>query len=192
MPDEELLALWVEDELEGESAATVNAWANAQPEWLAHREQARQVKSLLRAHLPASEEPPYAEFFNSRISREIAREASSAAAVAAPAAIVAKPWRWFLPATAVAGMALCFWAGTRVVPGSGPIAGPQIVDQISAPILYTPEKGVNAAYFASAPADAMVIVLDGVAAIPDSFEVPDTAAVEEAPPATVDIDHVSQ
>ena len=78
MPDEEMLALWVDDELTGESAATVSAWAATQPEWLTRREEARQIKQLLRAHLPASEEPPYADFFNSRISREIAREAVAA------------------------------------------------------------------------------------------------------------------
>jgi hypothetical protein len=53
-------------------------------------------------------------------------------------------------------------------------------------VLYTPEKGVNAEYFASA--DAEIIVLDGVAAIPDTFELPETASTHETPPATADID----
>ncbi len=186
MPDEEMLALWVEDELQGESAAEVNAWATAQPEWLARREDARQVKALLRrANMPPAEEPPYADFFNSRISREIAREA----AIAMPPSLspVRKErgsfFRWFLPATAVAGMALCFWAGTRLVPST-----PTPVTLTAPPVLYTPEKGVNAEYFASASADAAVIVLDGVAAIPDTFELPETASTFETPPATADID----
>jgi hypothetical protein len=34
----------------------------------------------------------------------------------------------------------------------------------------------------------MVIVLDGVAAIPDSFEIPETAATRPAEAATADID----
>jgi hypothetical protein len=182
-PDDELLALWVDDALEGPSAAAVDAWASARPEWLEYRDQARQVTPWLRANVPAVEEPPYAEFFNARIGREIAREAGGAVAPA-----FSRPgnfWRWFLPATAVAGMMLCFWAGTRMVPAPMAAAPPAAVP---GPILYTPEKGVKAAYFASEPADAMVIVLDGVAAIPDSFEIPDTAAVREPESATADID----
>ena len=52
---------------------------------------------------------------------------------------------------------------------------------------------MKADYFASESADAMVIVLDGVAAIPDSFEVPDTASTEGGPGAsTADIDPPSR
>ncbi|HEY1121082.1 MAG TPA: hypothetical protein VGE67_05760 [Haloferula sp.] len=196
-PDEELLALWVEDELDATSQAAVDAWTATQPEWLERREVARQMKSFLRGSLPATEEPPYAEFFNARIAREIQREASEA--TSAPAAVVTpvaptvispgRTWRWFLPATAVAGMALCFWAGTRITPPSVTLAAPAPLVPVPTPVLYTPEQGVKADYFASAPADAMVIVLDGVAAIPDSFEVPDTASTGEAPGAnTADIE----
>jgi len=183
MPDEEMLALWVEDELQGASAAEVNAWAAAQPEWLARREDARAVKALLRrANMSAVEEPPYADFFNSRISREILREAAAASPLTPSRTRADRSFfRWFLPATAVAGMALCFWAGTRLVPSA-----PAPVTVAAPPVLYTPEKGVNAEYFASAQAE--VIVLDGVAAIPDSFELPETASTLETPPATADID----
>jgi len=190
-PDEERLALWVEDELDATSQAAVDAWAATQPEWLERREVARQMKSILRGSLPAAEEPPYAEFFNARIAREIQREAAEVAPVTPAGSPVSpmvrapgKTWRWFLPATAVAGMALCFWAGTRITPPSVTVAAPTPLVPVPTPVLYTPEQGVKADYFASASADAMVIVLDGVAAIPDSFEVPDTASTGGGPGAT--------
>ena len=198
-PDEDLLALWVEDELDATSQGAVDAWTATQPEWLERREVARQMKSFLRGSLPATEEPPYAEFFNARIAREIQREAAEAAPAPAAAAVVTpvapmvsgpgKTWRWFLPATAVAGMALCFWAGTRITPPSVTVAAPTPLVPVPTPVLYTPEQDVKADYFASASADAMVIVLDGVAAIPDSFEVPDTASTGDGPGAnTADIE----
>ena len=180
-PDDELLALWVDDALDGPSAAAVDAWASARPEWLERREQARQVVPWLRSGLAASEEPQYAEFFNARITREIEREAG--VAVAPTFSRSRRLWSWFLPATAVAGMVLCFWAGTRMVPAPM-VTAPDPVAATPGPYLYTPEKGVKAAYFASEPADAMVIVLDGVAAIPDSFEIPETASVKEPEGAT--------
>lgn len=176
-PDEELLALWVDDALEGAAAAEIDAWASAQPEWLERREQARLVRPWLASGLPAVEEPPYAEFFNARIAREVARESRGAVA---PSYGAGRFWRWFLPATAVAGMMICFWAGTRLAPAPL-VTAPEPVPEMTAPYLYTPEKGVKAAYFSSEPAEAMVIVLDGVAAIPDSFEIPDTASVVDEP-----------
>lgn len=185
-PDEELLALWVDDALDGPSAGAVDAWASTRPEWLERREQARQVTPWLKSGLAAVEEPPYAEFFNARIARELSREPAPAVA---PTYEGRRFWNWFLPATAVAGMMVCFWAGTRMAP-SPMVSAPDPVPAPAAPApyLYTPEKGVKAAYFASEPADAMVIVLDGVAAIPDSFEIPDTAsAVTEPDSATADI-----
>jgi hypothetical protein len=170
-PDEALLALWVEDELDGTRAHEIDAWAAGNPEWLDRRDLARRTRILLRAHLPANEEPPHAEFFNARIAREIARPLPT---------LDNRPrraWRWFLPATAVAGMALCFWAGTRMAPApSAP--PPVVVVPPPAPLIYTPEKGVKAAYFESEPAEVAVIVLDGVSALPDSFNLPDTAAVD--------------
>ena len=182
-PDETLLALWVEDELDATSQAAVEAWTAAQPEWQERRELARQMKGLMQANLPATEEPPYGEFFNARIAREILRGEAPAAPVAPTVTAPGKSWRWFLPATAVAGMVLCFWAGTRVVPAPAVVQAPPPPVLAPAPVLYTPEKGVKAAYFTSEPADAMVIVLDGVAAIPDSFEVPDTASAAGRPEA---------
>ncbi len=196
-PDEERLALWVEDELDATSRAAVDAWAATQPEWMERRGQARQMKALLRGSLPAAEDPPYAEFFNARITREIERETAMTSPVTAetPAPVApmvrapGKAWRWFLPATAVAGMALCFWAGTRITPPTVTVTAPTPLVPAPTPVLYTPEQGVRADYFASEPAGAMVIVLDGVAAIPDSFEVPDTAATGGGPGATTaDID----
>lgn len=192
-PDEERLALWVEDELDATTQSAVDAWAATQPEWLERRELARQMKSLLRGALPATEEPPYAEFFNARIAREIEREAAAASPVTPVTPTVGSPgklWRWFLPATAVAGMALCFWAGTRVAPEPAMVHNPPPpAVPAPLPVLYTPEKGVKADYFASEPADAMVIVLDGVAAIPDSFEPPETASAPDKDPgaSTADI-----
>jgi hypothetical protein len=90
-------------------------------------------------------------------------------------------------------MALCFWAGTRITPPSVTVTAPTPLVPVPTPVLYTPEQGVRANYFASEPAGAMVIVLDGVAAIPDSFEVPETAATGEGPGATTaDLDPPTQ
>lgn len=174
-PDEELLALWVEDELDEASAASVEEWAISQPEWVELREQARWSKSLLGSNLPAEEEVPHAEFFNARISREIRIEQERSA----PAASVSKgqrmPWAWLMPATAAAGIALGFMLGHDGSPAQD--LAPATVSL--SPVLYTPEKGVDAEYVASN--DATVILLAGVDAIPDDWEIPETAMLEPEP-----------
>lgn len=183
-PTDEALALWVEDELHGAEAAAVDAWATGHPEWLSHRENARSVKALLKSALPAAEEPPYPDFFNTRVTRAIS--APRPAAVA-PKARPMEWFRWFMPAAAAAGMAFCFWAGMKVNPapaGGAGMASAVTAVSVPEPFLYVPEKGVKAAYFSSEVADAGVIVLDGVPAIPDSFELPETAAIREDAPAT--------
>ncbi|MGB6223399.1 hypothetical protein [Haloferula sp.] len=183
-PDDELLALWVEDELNGESLSSVDAWASTQAEWVERREQARSWKSLSAGVLPASEEVPHAEFFNARIRREIEiQEVPQSLPEVVPAKGTPR-WAWFMPAAAAAGMVFGF-----VIGRGGPEAA---LDEVAvpvatlAPVLYTPSKGVKAEYMAED--DATVIVLAGVAAIPDSWEIPETAVLEKEGPRTVSRD----
>jgi len=177
-PDDVMLALWLDDELEGDEFALVEAWAADKPDQLAAREENRRWRKQVAALVPASEEPPYPDFFNSRIRREIAETA--------PVGTVARVrkvswWRaaWWMPTAAVAGMALTFWLGTRLPqPQSAtPVAVTPPAPAVS-PALYTPDVQVKADYFSSTKAGATVIVLDGVEAIPDDMDFSNTASVE--------------
>jgi hypothetical protein len=175
-PDEVTLALWLDDELEGDEFAKVEAWVADKPEQLAAREETRRWRARMSV-LPAVEEPAYADFFNHRIQRAIAGPAVPEVA-AQPGA---SGWRvaWWMPASAAAGMALTFWLGTRIDQSPAPVVVTQPAPVV-APALYTPDVEVKADYFSSAKAGATVIVLDGVAAIPDDREFPETSASEPA------------
>jgi len=175
-PDETTLALWLDDELQGEELAAMNAWAEQHPEQIAAREETRRWRKMISSALPASEDPPASEFFNGRIAREIRKPA-----VTDPAAPNRRiSWRAaFMPLAACAGMALTFWLGAKT--HSGPIG----IDVTGAPkaipvepILYTPESGVNAEWFTSSDASATIIVLNGVEAIPDSMDFSATASTQ--------------
>ncbi len=170
-PAETDLALWLEDELQGESLAAFEAGEGRQEHHLAARAEVRRLKALLAANLPAREEPPYPDFFNSRVMRAI-RQAQQP-----PAAVVKRRfWRHpaLMPLTACAGMALTFWLGARTHPGAlrdGQAAvAATPVTLIAEPFVYAPESGVRVERFASSDAMATVIVLDGVAAIPDAMD----------------------
>lgn len=173
-PDEARLALWLEDELHGEELAAFEKSIADRPELRAAREEVRRWRGLMAEAIPATEEPPYPDFFNHKVAHAI-RELD----VAAPAASRVErgfSWRlWFMPVAACAGMVLGFWLGVKRMPG------PLEIDVTGAPraipvepILYTPEKGVSAEWFASTEASATVIVLNGVAAIPDATDFSET------------------
>lgn len=173
-PDETTLARWLEDELHGDELAAVNAWAQRHPEQLAARDEVRRWRRMMAAAVPASEEPPHAEFFNARIATAIRRQESQ------PATHPPRGFAWqsvFMPLAACAGMALTFWLGMQTRPAQPEIdvtGAPKAIPV--EPILYTPERGVKAEWFASTPADADVIVLNGLQAIPDSMDFSATAA----------------
>ena len=172
--DEAKLALWLDDELEGEELASFDAWAMSQPEYVAAREETRRWRSLMASALPASEEPPYPDFFNSRIAQAIREQAPKVVTPVKRRSI----WQTFLmPLAACAGMVLTFWVGKNA-------QKPVEIDVAGAPkaipveqLVYTPESGVKAEWFASTEASATVIVLDGVRAIPDTMDFSETTYV---------------
>lgn len=168
-PADEILALWVEDELDAATATEVERWAVSRPEWLERRQQARWSRDLLRPALGGTTEVPHPEFFNARIRREI-----EIATTPAPK-IHRGPWRWLMPTTAAAGMALGFLLGEGRNSGS---ASPRLAAEMT-PVLYTPQQGVEAEYLGGD--EATVIILAGVQAIPDEWEIPETAMLAPSP-----------
>lgn len=171
-PDETRLALWLDDELTGTDLAEMDAWAATRPEQLTAREELRSFRNMMAANLPASEEPPFPDFFLSRVNQGI-RDLQAADAPANPAAAVPFWKSWMMPIAACAGMVLAFGIGKRSNDAAGTLTA---VPSVS-PVVYTPEEGVDAEWFASTGAGANVIVLEGVAAIPDSTDFSETVYV---------------
>ncbi|MDX1680035.1 MAG: hypothetical protein R3242_04815 [Akkermansiaceae bacterium] len=170
-PDDNTLALWLDDELEGEEFERVEAWAVDHPDQLAAREQVRKWRKMIAGSVPAAEEPPAPEFFNERILHSI-RESQHAATDKSRKSSSWNPvW---IPLAACAGMALAFWLGALLQPEAQPITGEQNIPT-NKPNLYVPEDGVNAEWISSADASATVIVLKGVNAIPDEVDFTATA-----------------
>ncbi len=175
-PDEIRLALWLDDELTGEELVDFEASLANQPELLLAREDARQWRTTIRRVMPASEEPPHAEFFNARIARSVLEDVSLGSAEP-----MGRRFQWqglWMPLAACAGMAFAFIAGQKMSRGPAEIdvAGAPKAIPVE-PIIYTPDGAVDAEWFASSGAAATVIVLSGVDAIPDTTDFSATAAV---------------
>jgi hypothetical protein len=175
-PDETRLAMWLDDELSGAELAEMDAWAEAQPEHLATREEVRKLRGMLKENIPASEPPPYPDFFLSRINQGI-RE------LEAPAVSAAKNTRtsfwksWFMPLAACAGLVLAFSIGRQSVTSGTSIAVEKEDKTITAPFVYTPEEGVFAEWVPNSQNSASVILLKGISAIPDSTDFSETVYI---------------
>jgi hypothetical protein len=173
-PDDTKLALWLDDELTGSELAEMNALAAAHPEHLKAHLELRKFRETLAQNIPASEEPPYPDFFLSRINQGI-REFEI------PSAQTAKTshgslWRtWLMPLAACAGMVLAFAIGRQSGTKPQPIVIEKPTETLIAPMVYAPEDGVYAEWVPVAKNKATVILLKGVTAIPDSTDFSETA-----------------
>ncbi|MES2996379.1 MAG: hypothetical protein V4733_06165 [Verrucomicrobiota bacterium] len=183
-PDDERLAMWLDDELRGTELTSFEASLAGRDDLFALREETRLVRAVLAAALPASEEPPHPEFFNHRILHEISKER--------PAAIAPRKAGWWsrtsrfaMPLAACAGMVAAFLLGaksqrTSVAPAVIVEGAPRAIPVES--FVYTPDQGVDAEWFTSDPASAVVLVLNGVEAIPDSTNLRETAMMPDGSP----------
>lgn len=175
-PDETKLALWMDDELSGNELAEMDAWAATQPEHFAAREELRSYREAMASAIPASEELPYPDFFLSKVHQGI-RELNAAEVAPPQRADRFSLWKsWLMPTAACAGMILAFGIG-RNSGEPGEVVKWKPAPNKVVPVVYTPEEGVEAQWFASNNASATVIVLKGVSAIPDSVDFSQTVYV---------------
>ena len=175
--DDELLVRWLDDDLNGNEREEAEARFSRDPALCALRADSRHWRLQVARVLPRSEEPPHAEFFNARIARAIQAPQESRGS-GKPAARPGSGRRvLWLPLAACAGMVFSFWIGLQQGNRSSPAPGQ--ANQLAAsaprglplePAVYTPVRGVDAEWFDSDSAGATVIVLNGVAAIPDNID----------------------
>lgn len=175
---EELLTRWIDGQLGPEELAAVEREAAGRPELLAEKKAAHRIGDLMRAHLPVSVEPESPEFFTSRIMDEVYRTA------AAPAPRRrAWSWKWltspwFASLASASAVAAVFLSLNAVNPG---------VDPGSLARPYSPDPNVTARAYYSREADALVIDLQGLEAVPDEREIR-AFDIAESGPASRDVE----
>ncbi len=175
--NEELMTRWIDGHLTPEELAAVERALAAQPLLAREKESAQRLGGLLRQHLPAQVEPPSPEFFTSRIMEEI--QGAPVVKTLTPAASRrvrdAVPWfrqAWFAPLASAAAVALLFLTMNNSRPGSA--------DRTAARA-YAPDPKVIASAFFSEEAQATVIDLKGLEAVPDEREIRAYDVADAAP-----------
>ena len=103
-PDETRLAQWLDDELTGTDLTEMDAWAATRPEQLAAREDLRSFRNMMATNLPACQEPPYPDFFLSRVNQGI-RDLQADGASTKTAATALSYWKWCSPSASASAAA---------------------------------------------------------------------------------------
>jgi len=176
-PNQDLLSKWMAGELEGDQLAQVEAWADANPSEA--ESEAGKFSLELSSVIPAEVEPPYPEFFNSKLQHEIEELERTAATPVKPTGIsLMQKLRWLFAPAAAGAMALCFYAGTKVATPATSTGTTPVAEVSKEAEIYVPNGGVTAAVFDSQEAE--VIVLDGLEPIPDSLDIVSAPAPEKS------------
>jgi hypothetical protein len=158
-PDDQLLARWLDNELSPAERTRFEAMLTADP---ALRDEAESMKKLgdaIRTNVSFEREVPHADFFNSQIQEAIAADQrAQERAKASPTAGVS--WLdWFRKPWLYAGVAVVVAVGLFLVRD-----GDQVRTQILS--LYAPSANVQTSVSYDDEAQAMVLKLDGLEAIP--------------------------
>jgi hypothetical protein len=160
-PDDQLLARWLDNELSAEERTRFEAMLAADP---ALREEAESMKKLgeaLRANVTLEREVPHADFFNSQIQEVIAAEQRAQERVAKAGATGATSWfDWLRTPWALTGAAAVLTLGFFLMRDDEIGARTEILS------LYAPSTNVQAAVSYNEDAQATVLMLTGLDAIP--------------------------
>lgn len=166
-PDDLTLALWLDDGLPTKESSLIEAWAATRPDQIDAREKNRQWKRKLRQAIPAAIDPPSPALFNARIHRMI-RQCEHHATHHQAENVTSIPSHkkrhpWLMPTAAAAGMVIAFWLGGNTASDTAGMSQ-------NSPDVYVPESGVNAQWLSRDGELCGVIILSGVAAIPDTTD----------------------
>lgn len=156
--DEHLLGRWLDGELDANERVRFEAMMAADPTLREEAESLRKLGDSLRAHVTMERPVPHADFFNSQIQKRIAEVQGAEERLQTPAAPAASWLSWLRMPWAIAGAAALLTLGIWMSQSGKPQT--QILS------LYAPKAGVQATSFHSDAANATVLMLDGLDAIP--------------------------
>lgn len=169
------LIRWLDGEMSAAESAAFEGRLKQDPVLAKDAQELRALSAGIRAHLPATMEIPHADFFNSQIQVRIAQEETEDARAKrlAPSAWASvfhwlrQPWL-----TAAGAVALAILSFVMLRPGvEGSASESTILSS------YTPNSSVHARTFHDTDADATVLMLDGLDAVPAERKISGVHAV---------------
>jgi anti-sigma-K factor RskA len=159
-PEDHDLIRWLDDEMTNAERTAFESRLDADPKLKAEAEEMRQLSQSLRNHVPREMPVPHADFFNSQIQVRISQlemdEQRAAARRGASSSWLGGFWmRLLIPAAALVMVGMG-WLALHTPPAAGSVV-------VS---IYTPDSRVQAATVENVEAQATVLLLEGLDAMP--------------------------
>ena len=171
-PDEKKLTEWLEGNLEGDELHDMEAWAETHAGELDAEFKCNigwdALSDEMMSSLPAETEPPYPEFFNSKLEQAILKESELVTPVGntTPTESLWHKLRAMVVPAAIAAL-LAFYAGTQM---QSPEKGEDVMaTDFNRSNVYVPQEGVVAAV--SEMSGSTEIILDGLTPISDELDI---------------------
>ena len=167
-PDETQIVRFLDGEMDSAEKSAFEASLAANPELRAEIEAFGQLGDVLRKNIPADRAVPHADFFNSQIQVRLAQEDMDRARQSRVPATggglldwFRRPWFAAAATALVAVLAFAVWQNKET-----PASGSSLVLST-----YAPNPDVHAHAFRSEEANATVLVLDGLSAMPADHKI---------------------
>ena len=168
MDHETNITQWADGALSGEALKDFEAAMAKDPGLKADAEAAREMHEILSGNLPANLDVPDSQAFNSGILDTIEEE--KVTPFAAPAAPKAGRLPWVIAAAACVAAASTF------------LISPGDENEGDFRTAYTPDPSIDAKVYVNEEAGATIIILDGIAEIPDEQSITPKTLISRALP----------
>jgi anti-sigma factor RsiW len=158
--DEQELARWIDGEMTAVETTAFEARLSNEPALRGEADMLRSLHDALKQGFPVIESMPNGDFFNHQIMEQLRQETAPRAAAETAPSILSIVFSWFNSPLRLAIPALLAVAALQVT-WMQPKAETVVLST------YAPMTGVQASTYHSPEADATVLILDGLTAIPD-------------------------
>ena len=164
---EELLTRWMDDGLSDEELRELEPVLAEHPELKEERAEYARLREDLQAAIPAEVEPPFPDFFNSRLERLVREEGRGERKTDSRRGEGSfnRLWLWWMAPAATAAVVVAFLLGMKSVQ---PITQGAVVDAAAGSEVYSPLASVSTEVILDRESDSTLLVVEGLAPLADT------------------------
>ena len=164
---EELLTRWMDDGLSDEELCELEPVLAEHPELYEERADYVRLRQELQASIPAEVEPPFPDFFNSRLERMVREEGRGASKTDLPqgAGAFNRMWIWWMAPAATAAVVAAFLLGMK---SAQPATQGGVVDAAAGSEVYSPLASVSTEVILDRESDSTLLVVEGLDPLADT------------------------
>ena len=163
---EELLTRWMDDGLSDEELRELEPVLDESPELHKERADYIRLREDLRAAMPAEVDPPFPDYFNSRLGRVIREGSRASSSAESPRAArgLNRLWFWWMVPAATGAVVFAFLLGMKSGQSANPAA---VVDSAAGSEVYSPLASVSTEVILDRESNSTLLIVEGLAPLED-------------------------